>query len=104
MSRICELSGKKPLTGMNVSHSHIRSKRRFLPNLQRVSLLSDTLGRSVRLTIAASTLRSVEHRGGLDGYLLQTADRALSPKARRLKTEIRKRHAAAGEGPEVLAG
>jgi len=103
MSRLCELSGKKPLTGMNVSHSHIRSKRRFLPNLQRVSLLSDTLGRSVRLTVAASTLRDVEHRGGLDAYLLRASDGQLSRKARRLKREIRKSREH-GATPEALAG
>ncbi|RMD86742.1 MAG: 50S ribosomal protein L28 [Alphaproteobacteria bacterium] len=94
MSRICELSGKRVATGMNVSHSHIRSKRRFMPNLARVRLTSEALGRQVRLRIAASTLRSVDHAHGLDGYLLKTPDRNLSLKARRLKAEIRKRLAA----------
>ncbi len=95
MSRICELSGKRVATGMNVSHSHIRSKRRFLPNLTRVRLTSEALGRQVRFRIAASTLRSVDHAHGLDEYLLKTPDRDLSQKARRLKAEIRKKRAAA---------
>ncbi len=95
MSRICELSGKRVATGMNVSHSHIRSRRRFLPNLTRVRLTSEALGRQVRLRIATSTLRSVDHAHGLDEYLLKTPDRELSLKARRLKAEIRKKRAAA---------
>lgn len=94
MARVCELSGKRVGTGMNVSHSHIRTKRTFRPNLNHVRLTSDALGRVVSFRIAVSTLRSIDHREGLDTYLLAARDSELSPKARRLKTEIRKKLAA----------
>ncbi|GAK34172.1 50S ribosomal protein L28 [Iodidimonas nitroreducens] len=100
MSRLCELSGKRVETGMKVSHSHIRTKRRFMPNLKRVRLLSETLGRAVSFRIAVSTLRSVDHREGLDNYLLKASDAELSIKARRLKAEIKKKKTAA---PAALA-
>ena len=74
MSRRCELTGKAVQTGHLVSHSNRKTKTRFLPNLCAVSLISDTLGRSVRLRIAAASLRSVEHRGGLDAFLLKAHD------------------------------
>ena len=95
MSRRCELTGKAVLTGNLVSHSNRKTKRRFLPNLCNVTLQSDALGRSVRLRIAAATLRSVEHRGGLDAFLAKAADGELSPNARNLKREIAKRRAEA---------
>ncbi len=90
MARRCELSGKGVQTGNNVSHAHNKSRRRFLPNLCHVSLLSDTLGRAFRFRVCARALRSVEHRGGLDGYLLKASERELSLKARRIKREIQK--------------
>lgn len=90
MARRCELSGKAVLTGNNVSHAKRRTRRRFLPNLSNVTLQSETLKKDVRLTVSASALRTVEHRGGLDAYLLKAADDELSLKARRLKREIAK--------------
>ncbi|MBC7986656.1 MAG: 50S ribosomal protein L28 [Sphingomonadaceae bacterium] len=95
MSRVCELTGKGRLVGMNVSHSHVRTKKTFLPNLQNVTLLSDALDRGVKLRVSTSGLRSVEHVGGLDNWLLKTRDERLSLKARRLKREIAKARAAA---------
>src|SRR3974377_614814 len=88
MSRQCELTGKGGLVGHLVSHSNIKTKRRYLPNLCKVTLLSDALGRSVHLRISANALRSVEHRGGLDAFLMKAKDEELSLKARRLKREI----------------
>jgi large subunit ribosomal protein L28 len=90
MARRCELSGKAVLTGNNVSHANRRTKRRFLPNLCSVTLESEALKKRVRLTISASALRSVEHRGGLDAYLVKASDEELSLRARRLKREIAK--------------
>lgn len=95
MSRRCELSGKAVQVGNLVSHSNRKTKTRFLPNLCAVSLISDALGRTVRLRIAAATLRSVEHRGGLDAFLLKARDEDLSAKTRALKREIEKKQAAA---------
>jgi large subunit ribosomal protein L28 len=95
MSRRCELTGKAVLTGNLVSHSNRKTRRRFLPNLCRVTLISDALGRSVRLRISAHALRSVEHRGGLDAFLLKARDEELSQKARELKREVAKAGAAA---------
>jgi large subunit ribosomal protein L28 len=90
MARRCELTGKAVLSGNNVSHANRRTKRRFLPNLCSVTLASDALKKRVRLTISAQALRSVEHRGGLDAYLLKAGDEELSLKARRLKRDIAK--------------
>lgn len=95
MSRRCELSGKAVLTGNLVSHSNRKTRTRFLPNLCNVTLLSDTLQRSVRLRVAASTLRSVEHSGGLDAYLLKARDADLSKSALTIKREIVKKQAEA---------
>ncbi len=89
MARRCELSGKGVMSGNNVSHALNRTRRRFLPNLCNVTLISDALNRSVKLRIAASTLRSVEQRGGLDAYLLKASDDELSLRVRSLKQEIR---------------
>jgi len=95
MSRVCELSGKAVLTGNNVSHAKNRTRRRFLPNLNQVSLMSETLGQTVRFRISSHALRSVEHNGGLDPYLLKTREDKLSLKARRLKRLIEKKQTAA---------
>lgn len=93
MSRRCELSGKAVQSGHLVSHSNHKTKTRFMPNLCNVTLISDALGRSVRLKVAAATLRSVEHRGGLDGFLLKAKEVDLSQNARALKREIGKKTA-----------
>lgn len=95
MARRCELTGKAVLTGNNVSHANNKSRRRFLPNLCSVTLLSDTLGQSVRLRISANALRSVEHRGGLDAFLMKAAADELSPRARLLKKQVAKKAAEA---------
>ena len=90
MARRCELTGKDVQTGNNVSHAHNKTRRRFLPNLCDVSLMSEVLGRKVRLKISAHALRTVEHRGGLDGFLLKAKSRDLSIKAQRLKRQVTK--------------
>jgi len=95
MSRVCELTGKGRQVGHNVSHANNKTKRSFLPNLQNVTLQSDTLGRSVRMRVSTNGLRSVEHVGGLDNWLLKTNDSKLSLKARRLKREVAKKQVAA---------
>jgi ribosomal protein L28 len=95
MSRRCELTGKAVLSGHLVSHSNRKTKRKFLPNLCNVTLQSDTLQRSVRLRVAAASLRSVEHRGGLDAFLIKAREGELSQNARVLKREIEKKLAAA---------
>ena len=95
MSRICELTGKGRLVGNNVSHANNKTKRTFLPNLQNVTLISDTLDRGVKLRVSMSGLRSVEHVGGLDNWLLKTSDEKLSLNARRLKREVAKKQAEA---------
>ncbi|HVW93386.1 MAG TPA: 50S ribosomal protein L28 [Devosia sp.] len=94
MSRRCELTGKGVMVGNTVSHAVNRTKRRFLPNLLNVTLISDALGRSVKLRISANALRSVEHRGGLDAFLLKADDGDLSDRALALKGEIRSKLAA----------
>jgi large subunit ribosomal protein L28 len=91
MSRRCELTGKGALTGHKVSHSNRKSKRRFLPNLCNVTLMSDTLGRSVRLRISANALKTVDHRGGLDAFLAKAKDDELSVRALDLKRQIEKK-------------
>ena len=90
MTRRCELTGKGVLTGNNVSHAKNRSRRRYLPNLQEVSLLSDTLGQSIRLRICRNGQRTVDHQGGLDKFLAKASDEQLSTRARRLKRRIKK--------------
>jgi large subunit ribosomal protein L28 len=94
MSRVCELTGKGPMVGNNVSHANNKTKRRFLPNLQEVSLTSDTLGRTVRMRISNAALRTVDHRGGLDAFLARAKEADLSPRALKLKREIAKAAAA----------
>ncbi len=98
MSRRCELTGKGAQTGHKVSHSNIKTKRRFLPNLVNATLISDALGRSVSLRISANALRSVDHRGGLDAYLAKARDAELSPRALELKRQIAKKLAPAAAG------
>ena len=90
MARVCELSGKKVMTGNNVSHANNKTKRKFLPNLNNVSLVSEKLDLTVRFKISANALRSVEHAGGLDNFLLKSKDNNLSPKAKRLKHKLLK--------------
>jgi large subunit ribosomal protein L28 len=87
MARKCVVTGKGVQVGHNVSHSNIKTKRRFLPNLQRTSVLSDTLGR-IRLRMTASAIRTIEHKGGIDAFLRDTPDRKLSPEIRRLKRRV----------------
>ena len=94
MSRRCELTGKTAQVGHKVSHSNIKTKRRFLPNLLNVTLMSDALGRSVRLRVSAHAFKTVDHRGGLDAFLLKASDDDLSPNALSLKREIRAASAA----------
>src|SRR5215471_7220855 len=91
MSRRCELTAKGPLVGHKVSHSNIKTKRRFLPNLCNVTFISDALGRNVRLRVSTNALKSVDHNGGLDAYLMKARADALSPKALELKRAIEKK-------------
>jgi large subunit ribosomal protein L28 len=93
MSWRCELTGKGPLVGHKVSHSNIKTKRRFMPNLVNVTLTSDVLGRSVRARISANALKSVDHRGGFDAFLLKAKDAELAPRMRELKRAIQKKQA-----------
>ncbi|SEN60089.1 LSU ribosomal protein L28P [Pseudorhodobacter antarcticus] len=94
MSRVCELSGKGPMSGNTVSHANNRNRRRFLPNLNDVTLMSDALGQSYSLRISAAALRTVDHRGGLDAFLAKSKDDELSPKALKIKKELVKAQAA----------
>ena len=91
MSFRCDLTGKGPLVGHKVSHSNIKTKRRFLPNLLNVTLISDALGRSVRLRVSANAFKTVDHRGGLDAFLAKAKDSELSRKALDLKRQIAKK-------------
>ena len=90
MSRVCELTGTGVMYGNRVSHANNKTRRRWLPNLCSVHLLSDTLGRSVHLRVCAHALRSVEHRGGLDAFLAEASAKRLSERAQKLKSEIAK--------------
>ncbi len=90
MARRCALTGRGVQTGNNVSHAHNKTRRRFLPNLQDVSLMSDALGHVVPLRVCASTIRTVEHNGGLDAYLLNTSNRKLSDEAQKIKRRIKR--------------
>lgn len=95
MSRICELTGKGRQIGHNVSHANNKTKRVFLPNLQNVTLLSEKLDRSFRFRVSTHGLRSVEHNGGLDNWLLKTAESKLSLRARKVKRDLVKAQVAA---------
>ena len=90
MARRCEFTGKRPLAGNNVSHANNKTKRRFLPNLNSVTLQSEALGRSFKFRISAAALRSVDHRGGLDGFLSKAKDAELSVYALKVKKDIQK--------------
>lgn len=95
MSRVCELTGKGPMSGNKVSHANNKTRRRFLPNLNEVTLMSDALGQAFKLRISAAGLRSVDHRGGLDAYLAKAKDDELSTRAQKIKKDIVKSQAAA---------
>lgn len=97
MSRQCEITGKKPLVGNSVSHANNKTKRRFLPNLQVASFFSNTLKRSVKVTASTHGIRTVEHKGGIDNFLLGTAPSKLSPALRKVRKQIA---AKAGEQPK----
>ena len=94
MSRRCELTGIGPMVGNNVSHANNKTRRRFLPNLNDVSLLSDVLGRSFKLRVSAAALRTVDHRGGLDAFLDRARDDQLSAGALKIKKDIARARAA----------
>ena len=97
MARRCELTGKAVMTGNNVSHAKNRTRRRFLPNLCNVSLMSEALGRSFKLRVSAAALRSVEHRGGLDAFLAKAKADELSPKATEIRRQLKKAAAVPAE-------
>ncbi len=90
MARRCALTGRGVQTGNNVSHAHNKTRRRFLPNLQPASIFSDALGETVRLRVCTRTLRTIEHKGGLDAFLLGTSDIKLASEGRRLKRRVKK--------------
>ncbi|MGE0744863.1 MAG: 50S ribosomal protein L28 [Rhodospirillales bacterium] len=94
MSRRCSITGKGVLTGNNVSHANNKTRRRFLPNLQETALLSDALGQMVRLRLSTRAIRTIEHNGGLDAFLLGTSNLKLPEDAQRLKRRIAKAKAA----------
>ena len=91
MSRVCQITGKRPMTGNTVSHANNRRRRRFLPNLVNVTFISDALARNVRLRVSTNALKSVDHNGGLDRYLLKAKADVLSPRALDLKRAIEKK-------------
>ncbi len=95
MSRVCELTGKGPMSGNKVSHANNKSRRRFLPNLNEVTMISDVLGQPFKFRVAAAALRSVDHRGGLDAYLAKAKDEELSAAALKVKKDIAKAQASA---------
>lgn len=88
MARRCSITGKGVQTGNNVSHANNKTRRRFLPNLQETSVLSDALGQMVRLKVSTRGLKTIEHNGGLDAFLLGTNDSRLTADARRLKKRV----------------
>lgn len=96
MSRRCQITGKGVMSGNNVSHAHNKSRRRFLPNVQDTSVMSESLGRMVRLRLSASAIRTMEKVGGLDAMLLATPAARLDPAVRKLKRQIQRKAAAAG--------
>ena len=95
MSRRCELTGKAVLFGNNVSHANNKTRRRFLPNLCNVTLMSDALNQGIRLRVSANALRTVEHRGGLDAFLIKSKEGDLSPKVQILRRQVQKKLAEA---------
>ena len=103
MSRRCELTAKGPQVGHKVSHSNIKTKRRFMPNLQSVTLTSDALGRTVRARISTNALRTVDHRGGLDAFLIKAKDADLAPKMLVRKRQLVKKIGKAAPAAEAAA-
>jgi large subunit ribosomal protein L28 len=101
MTRRCELTGKLPLSGQNRSHAENKTKRKFRPNLCNVTMMSERLGRKMRLRVCAQAIRTVEHVGGLDEYLAKTSREALSLPLRRLKAELAKTAAATSTAPSA---
>ncbi|WP_027581893.1 50S ribosomal protein L28 [Bradyrhizobium sp. Ai1a-2] len=97
MSRRCELTAKGPQVGHKVSHSNIKTKRRFLPNLCNITFQSESLGRNIRLRVSSNAVKSVDHNGGLDAFLLKANAAHLSPRVLDLKRQIEKKRAAAAE-------
>lgn len=95
MSRECMITGKKPMSGNNVSHAQNKTKRRFLPNIQDTTVYSEELERKINLRVSAAGLRTLDHKGGIDEYLLKTAKTKLHPDLRALKAEVEKARAAA---------
>ena len=95
MSRRCSITGKGVLAGNNVSHAHNKTRRRFLPNIQKTTLLSDALGQAISLKLSTNAIRTIEKNGGLDAYLLSTSNDKLTEDARRLKRRIKKAAASA---------
>ncbi|MBE6444055.1 MAG: 50S ribosomal protein L28 [Alphaproteobacteria bacterium] len=95
MARKCDISGIGAMSGNNVSHANNRTRRRFLPNLQIVSLLSDVLGKVFKLKVCSKTLRTIEHNGGLDSYLENTSSNKLTDEAKKIKKAIAKKKASA---------
>lgn len=95
MSRVCELTGKGPMSGNTISHANNKSRRRFLPNLNEVTMISDVLGQSFKFRVTAAALRSVDHRGGLDAYLAKAKDDELSARALKIKKDVAKAQATA---------
>ena len=89
MSRRCELTGVGPMVGHNVSHSNIKTKRRFLPSLKATKLQSDALGQTVKLRITNAALRTLDFKGGLDAYLVKASDEDLSPRALKIKKQVK---------------
>ncbi|HAD87289.1 MAG TPA: 50S ribosomal protein L28 [Rhodospirillaceae bacterium] len=90
MSKVCDLTGKRVITGNNVSHAHNKTRRRFEPNLQETSLWSDSLGKMVRMKVSTSAMRTVEHKGGLDAFLLDARDADLAPAMVKVKKLVKK--------------
>jgi large subunit ribosomal protein L28 len=99
MSKRCTITGKGVQVGNNVSHANNKTKRRYLPNLQVTSVLSDALGMPVRLRLSTNGIRTIEHNGGIDAFVLSTADVKLSPEIRRLKRRIERAVARKAEQP-----
>lgn len=99
MARRCGVTGKGVLTGNNVSHAHNKTRRRFLPNLQETSVMSDALGHMVQLRISTQGLRTIEHKGGLDAFLMQARNTELSPELRQLKRRVTRRMASTATTP-----
>ncbi len=104
MSRRCELTAKGPQVGHKVSHSNIKTKRRFLPNLCNVTFISDALGRNVRLRVSTNAIKSVDHRGGFDAFLIKAKAAELSPRALELKRQIEKKTAATAPAAKARPG